>query len=124
MKNQKAIIEIINEFPPILYTIKAMLDQENVDHILDASDYSEPLSLLTVADPDMLLLNVNLSGKVAIDLVCESMQDSPEINRGMITSNPGAYYISLCSTFGSEYCMNRSLGIGSMFQAVTMQQLN
>ena len=80
MKNQKKLIVIINKFPKILYVITRALKQEDVDYILDASNYSQPVPLLTIAYPDELLLNLKLPCKEAIELIGREMQNSMEIN--------------------------------------------
>ena len=124
MKNQKKLMVIINKFPKILYMITKTLRDENVDFILDASDYPQPVSLLRVAFPDHLLLNVGLPAKQAIELIGENLGDSMDIKKGMITGNPQAYYMSLCSTFNSNYAIDKYLDLELIPEAISKQQLN
>ena len=124
MKNDKKLIEIINEFPTILYNIKTQLMKKSTDHILDASSYSRPISLLAVANPDLLLLNLDLPGTTAIEIVGTSMQENMAIKLGMITSNPRAYYMSLCSTFSADYLIENGLNLEMVPEAISRQQLN
>jgi hypothetical protein len=124
MKNQKKLIVIINKFPKILYMITKTLRDENVDFILDASDYPQPVSLLRVAFPDHLLLNLKLHAKQAIELIGENLADSMDIKKGMITGNPKAYYMSLCSTFSSNYAIENYLDLELIPDAISKQQLN
>ena len=103
MNNQKKFIVIINEFPKVLNTITTMLRDEKVDFILDASRYARPVSLLRVAQPDNVLLKLNLSSKQAIELTGKNLSENMEMKKGMITGNPHAYYMSLCSTLWTNY---------------------
>ena len=123
MKNKK-IIEVINRFPQTLNNIKGMTSEENVDYILDASGYSKPVSLLVQVSPDMLVLNLKLPANAAINLVGSNMQDSMDLKMGMITSNPRAFYISLCTTLDSAYFIDSSSILELIPEIVSKQQLN
>ncbi len=124
MNNQKKFIVIINEFPKVLNTITIMLRDEKVDFILDASRYARPVSLLRVAQPDNILLKLNLSSKQAIELTGKNLSENMEMKKGMIVGNPHAYYMSLCSTFWNKYNIDENLDIELIPQAVLKQQLN
>ena len=125
MKNQAKVIQIIGEFPRILWRIKDILkSQENVDYILEASNYSQPVSLLNIVVPDILMLSIKLSGKDCIDLISTAMQNDSALALGIITSSHAAYYMSLCSTLGSQYRIDKSLSLESMAAGVSLQQLN
>jgi hypothetical protein len=129
MKNKKKIIGTINElpqFPKILNEIETMLSQGNGDYILilDGTNYSDSISLLDIVIPDMLLLNLKLAGKEAIKLNDLYMENTPEMRLGIITNDPGIYYVSLCSTLGSHYSIDNPLDVELIAANVTIQQLN
>ena len=124
MNNQKKFIVIINEFPKVLNTIATMLKDEKVDFILDASRYARPVSLLRVAQPDNVLLKLNLSSKQAIELTGKNLSENMEMKKGMIVGNPHAYYMSLCSTFWTNYDIDHNLDIELIPEAISKQQLN
>jgi len=123
MKNKK-IIEVINRFPQTLKDIRRMTSEENVDYILDASGYSQPMSLLAQVSPDLLVLNLRLSRNAAINLVGSNMQDCVDLKMGMITRDASAFYISLCNTLDSAYFIDRSFSLESISETVSKQQLN
>ena len=124
MKNQKKLIVIINKFPKILYMITKTLRDENVDFILDASNYHQPVPLLRIACPDNLLLNLGLPAEQAIEITGKNMADGMEIKKGMITGNAKAYYMSLCSTFSSNYAIDKYLDLELIPDAISRQRLN
>ncbi len=124
MKNQKKLIVIINEFPTILYMITRMLQNKDEDYILDASQFAQPVSLLTITQPDELLLNLKLPRKEALKLMEGDMQDNLEINQGMITSNPRAYYMDLCRSLSSYYFVDNFIELELLPGAISGQQLN
>jgi DNA-binding NarL/FixJ family response regulator len=123
MKNQKKL-NVINKFPKILYMLTLSLKDENVDFILDASEFAQPVSLLRVTPPDYLMLNLNLPSAQAIELTNRNLQEDMEIRKGMITKSTSAYYISLCSTFSTSYVFDNSLDLASMPAAISKQQAN
>ena len=123
MKNKK-IIEVIDQFPKTFKNIKGMISEENVDYILDASGYSQPVSLLAQVSPDMVVLNLKLPDNAAINLVGSNMQDSMDLKMGMITSNPRAFYISLCTTLDSAYFIDSASILELIPEIVSKQQLN
>ena len=129
MKNKKKIIGTINElpqFPKILNEIETMLLQGNGDYILvlDGTNYSDSISLLDIVIPDMLLLNLKLSGNEAVKLNDVYMENSPEMRLGIITDHPRIYYVSLCSTLSSHYSINNPLDVELIATDVSRQQLN
>ena len=124
MQNQKKTIVIINDFPKIIYEINPLLHQPNADFVLDACDYPKPLALLAVAFPDMLMLNLNLSKKSSADYAGSELQSNPEFNRAMITANAHVYYMSLCSTFKTDYFVSNQIDLELLPGLVERQQLN
>ncbi|MEO8765364.1 MAG: hypothetical protein ABI416_13795 [Ginsengibacter sp.] len=124
MKSNKKYIVIINKFPKTLYTITETLKDENVDFIIDASDFLQPVDLLNIAHPDLLLLNLKLPSTEAIKLMGLEMQDNMYLNESMITSCLQAYYVSLCSTFYSNYKISNQQELESIPGEIAMQQLN
>ena len=97
---------------------------EDEDYILDASTYSHPVPLLLIAGPDRVFLNLKLPADQAIELVGRDMQNSMEINRAMIISNPAAYYMSLCKTLSSDYHIDQYMDFELVPGAIAKQQLN
>lgn len=124
MKNQKKLSVVINEFPKILYMLTLSLRDENVDYILDASGFSDPVSLLRVAHPHHVMLNLSLPANQAIELTSLNMQEDMDIDKGMITSSSKAYYISLCNSFCSSYMIDSSQDIEAIPRAISKQQAN
>jgi hypothetical protein len=124
MNNQKKLIVIINEFPASLSQLTEMLHDDRVDFILDASTFQKPVSLLRVARPDCLLLNLHLPAKDAVILSGQSLSASADNKKAMITGNIRAYYMSLCNTFGSGYLIESGMDFELIPGAVAKQQLN
>ena len=124
MKNQKKLSVVINKFPKILYMLTLSLQDENVDFILDASGFSDPVSLLSVAHPDSLLFNISLPAARAIELASMNLQEGIEVKKGMITTSGKSYYMSLCSTFSSSYIIDSSLELELIPRVISQQQAN
>lgn len=124
MQNQKKTVVIINDFPKIIYEINSLLQEPNTDFVIDACDYPRPLALLSVAFPDMLILNLDLSKKSSAEYASAEIEANAEINRGMIIANTHIYYMSLCSTFQAEYCVSNTMDLEMLPGLIERQQLN
>lgn len=124
MKNRKKVIVIINEFPEILFMITRMTDHENEDYIFDASEFSKPVALLTITQPDELLLNLKLPSREALKFVEGDMQSNWDISQGMITSNPRAFYMSLCQSLSTDYFIDNHAALEQIPEVIAKQQLN
>ena len=129
MKNRKKIIGTINDFPQfpqILNEIETALLQGNGDYILvlDGTNYSDSISLLDVIVPDVLLLNLKLANEEAIKMNDVYMEKTNEMRLGMITSDPGTYYVSLCSTLGTHYHISNPIDVESIAAGISKRQLN
>lgn len=124
MNNRKKVIGVINKFPAVSAQLKLKPRDETKDYILDTSGYLKPSALISAMDPDFLLLNLGLAGRAAIHLVALKMQGSGDIKIGMITSDPYAYYMSLCSTFYSNYFIGNPADLEEVPCRVSYQQLN
>ena len=129
MKNRKKIIGTIRDipqFPRILSDIETALLQGNGDYILvlDGTTYSDAVSLLDVIVPDTLLLNLKLANDEAVEINNTYMEKSSEMRLGMITMDPGIYYVSLCSTLGTHYYINNPIDVESIAAGISKQQLN
>lgn len=124
MKNKKRVIEVITEFPVILYTLKTKRQEDPADYILDASNYDQPTSLVTVANPDTLLLNVKLPFTTAIELVNATMEESNHLKVGMITKDQTTFYARLCASFAKEYRVDPTMELKRMPGVIGNRQLN
>jgi len=125
MKNDKHVIQVVNEFPGIIYGMKLMLKaEENTSFILDASNYSPVLSLINVTEPDYIQLNLRLPIKASIEQAGIDLVNNTDLSVGVITSNSGAYYLSLCKTFSEIYLCDESQDIESISLSIANQQLN
>jgi hypothetical protein len=124
MNNQKKLIVIIKEFPDALDQLTEMLHDDRVDFILDASKFRQPVSLIKVAHPDCLLLNLHLPAKDAVILSGQSLSASADNKKAMITRNIRAYYMSLCNTLEGGYYIESGMDLELIPGAVAKQQLN
>jgi hypothetical protein len=124
MNYPKKVIKIIESFPAILQQVKLGLQQYDADFILDVSDYSRPSVIMSMANPDELLLNLKLTPGKAHEVLTSDMENSSDISIGMITNNPDAYYENLCSTFESDYCIKLADDFESISRQIARQQVN
>ncbi len=124
MNLPKKVIEVIDTFHSIFFLLKNGLYQENIDYILDVSGYVNPAVVLSLSRPDVVLLNLKLPAAHAVEMMKNSMQGHLEINLAMITTDSSMFYMSLCSSFESEYCIGLSSDIEVAAHEISQQQLN
>ena len=124
MKNKKKVIEVITEFPVILYTLKTDRREEATDYILDASNYAQPTNLLTVANPDCLFLNLKLPFTSAIEIVNNAMEESNYLKVGMIVKDQTTFYERLCASFAKDYLVDSNVEVKKMPAVISYRQLN
>ena len=125
MNNNKQVIQIVEKFPTILYEMKFMLsDRNEAGYILDASNYAQADSMITIAEPEMLLLDINLPGKTGIEIVGTAMGENLDIQVGMITTNAGTYYKNLCQTICDASLFDHKIDLQSAPEVLAQLQLN
>lgn len=109
MKNDKKVIEIIDTFPADLADIRAVLRQDNADHILDASTYLRASFLMTIAEPEAVFLNLKLTSNEAVKVVGYNMESSYAIKVAMITSAPFIYCMSVRKYLENDFVIENPI---------------
>ena len=127
MKHKPKLVATINQKTDcikLLYNIRAEQEKAGAVYILDASNYYEPASLIAIAYPDVVQLNLKMTRTNSLDLICTDMQEANKTQLGMITKNVAAYYMSLCKTFTDWYQIEKTQSLQTISATIIQAQLN
>lgn len=86
----------------------ALKDHETVKNVLTATGYTEAVKLLEEKKTDIVLLDIQLSGKNGIDLLKFIVKEYPHINVIMFSNLSSDYYIKLCRQIGARHFVDKS----------------
>jgi DNA-binding NarL/FixJ family response regulator len=108
-KEPKNTVLIVDDSPLIIDRLMdALKDHEAVENILTATGYPETLEILNGKKADIILLDIQLSGKNGIDLLKFIAKEYPEIKVIMFSNLTSDYYINLCKKLGAKYFLDKS----------------
>jgi len=88
--------------------VDLLIDVENISSIQTAGDYNEAFRMLDNKAHDVVLLDINLSGKSGIDLLQKIQELGWNCNVIMITNSSGIYYERQCKKLGVTHFLDKS----------------
>ncbi|MEO6488946.1 MAG: response regulator transcription factor [Ferruginibacter sp.] len=88
--------------------LDALKDHPTIRSILTATNYDEAVEVIDGNKPDIVLLDIQLTGKNGIDLLKYIKQRFPEVKVIMFTNHADDNYFKLCKQLGALYCVDKS----------------
>lgn len=88
--------------------IEALKDHTTIKKILTAANYQDAAEILGKKETDIILLDIQLTGKNGIDLLKFIVKEYPEIKVIMCTNLASEYYVKLCKKLGAKYFVDKS----------------
>lgn len=88
--------------------VDLLVDVENISSIQTASDYNEAFRMLDNKAHDVVLLDINLSGKNGIQLLQKIQELGWNCNVIMITNSSGGYYKKQCKKLGVTHFLDKT----------------
>src|SRR2546426_2085775 len=109
MEKTKKTILIVDDSQLIAERLVIMLKELTiVGSIAKASNYTEAVELLIVANPDVVFLDIHLPGRNGIELLKFIKNNYPLKKVIMLTNESGDYYRNLCAKAGAAYFIDKS----------------
>jgi DNA-binding NarL/FixJ family response regulator len=100
---------IVDDSPMIIERLlDALKDHETVKKILTATSYEEAVEVMAGSKPDIVLLDIQLTGRNGIDLLKFIVHEHPDIKVIMFTNHADENYFKLCRQLGALYCLDKS----------------
>jgi DNA-binding NarL/FixJ family response regulator len=88
--------------------IDSLKDHKTVKNIFTAFNYSEAVKMLGEIKTDIVLLDIQLSGKNGIDLLKFIGKEYPDIKVIMCSNLTSDYYVKLCKKLGAKQFIDKS----------------
>lgn len=105
----KLKILIVDDSIVIRERLRSMLsDLRNVGAIAEAANYTEAMMAIATADPDIIILDINMPEKNGLDVLFETklLQHPPLVI--MLSNYSDSYYRDLCEKKGADYFFDKS----------------
>jgi len=100
---------IVDDSVLIIDRLKDALTGHNrISEILTAVNFSEAVEKLEKANPDVVILDIQMTGKNGIDLLKLIVKESPEIEVIMLSNLYSDYYLKLCKEIGATFFLDKS----------------
>ena len=88
--------------------IDSLKDHNTIKKIITATGYKEAVDILGKKKTDIILLDIQLSGKNGIDLLKFIVKEYPDIKVVMCSNLSNDYYKKLCKKIGARYFVDKS----------------
>ena len=109
VKTSKKKLLIVDDSSIIVERLlDALKDHETVKDIFTATNYQEAILLVAEKKPDIIILDIQLTGKNGIDLLKLIVKDHPASKVIMFTNLADENYFKLCKELGALYCLDKS----------------
>lgn len=100
---------IVDDSPIIIKRLIEILGELNcITYIGEANGFSEAVHSLEQEKYDVVLLDINLSGKNGIELLSFIKVNYPSIKIIMLSNQSGDYYRNLCNELGSDSFIDKT----------------
>lgn len=109
VKTSKKKLLIVDDSSIIVERLlDALKDHETVKDIFTATNYQEALDLVMENKPDIIILDIQLTGKNGIDLLKMIIKEHATAKVIMFTNLADENYFKLCKELGASYCLDKS----------------
>ena len=83
-------------------------DVQNIGKIFSANTYADAVGILKQAKVDILLLDIQLSGKTGFDLLKLVSKEFPETKIIALSNQVSQYHEKLCRELGASFFIDKS----------------
>jgi DNA-binding NarL/FixJ family response regulator len=106
---KKLVTLIVDDSSIIIKRFTEILDDmDNIDTVLQASNYREGSQVLDYVTPDVVLLDINLPDKSGIELLRHIKARQINTRVIMITNHATEHYKKICAGLGAEHFFDKS----------------
>ena len=110
MANDDALVVLlVDDSLLIIDKIIGLLDEVgNIRIIFQASSYSEAVGIIVEAEPDIVLMDIFLGGRISFDLLKFLGENYPSVETAVISNHAGARYREICKKLGATHFFDKS----------------
>jgi DNA-binding NarL/FixJ family response regulator len=109
VNDEKLVVLIVDDSVLIMEKMIGILqDIENIRIVFQANGYGEAVRIIEEAEPDIVIMDIFLRGKIGMDLLQFLQKKYPSIKIAVITNHAGPHYRELCKRFGAHHFFDKS----------------
>lgn len=114
MANDDALVVLlVDDSLLIIDRIIGLLDEVgNIRIIFQASSYSEAVGIVAEAEPDIVLMDIFLGGRISFDLLKFLGENYPSVETAVISNHAGEHYRDICKKLGARHFFDKSNEFG------------
>ena len=117
-KSQKILV--VDDSEVICNRLCSMLSEiDNVDVVGQARNTSEGYELYSTLKPDIIILDIRLSGENGISLLKKIKAEDPEITIVMFTNYPYLAYKKRCMELGADHFFDKSTELQKLVDLIS-----
>lgn len=111
--NKDLVILIVDDNMNFVDRMIRLLEESGtIRNISIASNYDEAHKFLSLENPDIVLLDINLPGKNGIELLKQIRLNHQQCEVIMITNHADEYYRQQCKELGAKHFLDKSNDFG------------
>ena len=103
--------------------IGILQDLDRVRIILQASSYEEAIGMIAEMEPDIIITDIFINGKIGFDLLKFLQQQFPGIDVAVVTNHSGTHYREICKKLGAHYFLDKAKEFDMITQIVNHQHV-
>jgi DNA-binding NarL/FixJ family response regulator len=105
----KLVVLVVDDSVLIMDKMIAIMQEiENIRIVFQASSYTQALTIVEEAQPDIVLMDIFLGEKTGIELLKCIKGNYPSIKIIIITNHSGQHYRNICKKLGAHYFLDKS----------------
>jgi DNA-binding NarL/FixJ family response regulator len=107
------VVLLVDDSLLIVDKIIGLLDEVgNIRIIFQASSYGEAVGIIVEAEPDMVLMDIFLGGRISFDLLKFLGENYPSVETAVISNHAGEHYRDTCKKLGARHFFDKSNEFG------------
>lgn len=112
-------VMVVDDSQIVRERLKAMLDEvPGIVCSVEAADGDTAIENLQVMRPDIVILDIRMSGRSGVEVLREIKQQSPGTVVIMLTNYPTNEHRKVCDAAGADYFFDKSRELGAVIEVL------
>jgi DNA-binding NarL/FixJ family response regulator len=107
--NGKLVVLLVDDSLLIIDKVLGLLQElDNIRIIFQAGSYNEAVTIVEEAEPDIVVMDIFLGGRISFDLLKILGENFPSVETAVISNHAGDHYRQSCKKFGARHFFDKS----------------
>jgi DNA-binding NarL/FixJ family response regulator len=107
--DRKLVVLLVDDSLLIVDKVLGLLQElENIRIIFQASSCSEAVTIVEEAEPDIVLMDIFLGGRISFELLKILGEKYPSVETAVISNHAGVRYRESCKKLGARHFFDKS----------------